>query len=51
MIKQIIKRIKKKLTWKKEKCPSCLYLKCVSNESPCCDCIDGNQWERNDVKV
>lgn len=49
MIMKVIKRLIFRLTWRREMCPSCLYLKSVSNWSPCYECMCGDQWVRNNL--
>lgn len=45
MIK-FIHKIIWKLTWKKKLCVNCLYLKSVSNHSPCYECNFGGNYEK-----
>lgn len=49
-VRRTIKRLIFRLTWRRKMCPSCLYLTCVSNWSPCYKCVLGGQWERKNVK-
>lgn len=41
----IIRKIIWKLSWRKKLCTSCLYLKSLSNHSPCYECRLGSEYE------
>ena len=45
-MKDVICNIIWKLTWRKKLCPSCLYLKSISNHSFCCECMYGCNYEK-----
>lgn len=37
-------------TWRNKMCNNCLYLKATSNHSPCCKCVYGSNYEKDNYE-